>query len=445
MSAVAPTTRYAVSDGVHIAYQVVGDGPRDLVFVPGYVSNVEHWWEEPAAARFLERLAAFTRLILFDKRGTGLSDRVADVAVLERRIDDLKAVMDAAGSRQAVVLGASEAGPTGALFAATHPSRVSALILVGAMARWTSAPDYPWARSALTYKMAMRTMQASWGTGISMPLYAPSRWTDAGLRAWWSRLERTGASPGALRALLEANMSLDVRPVLPAIRVPTLVLHSAHDRAVKIGGSRYIASVIPNAKFVELPGGDHIFFGADADALLTEIQEFVTGVRPLPEPDRVLATVLFTDLVGSTDLLARLGDERWRAVLAGYRRIVRTELARFGGREIDNPGDGFLASFDGPARAVRSALAIRGALGSIELTVRQGLHTGEVEVVGPKVEGLAVHLGARVAGTAAAGEILVSSTVKDLVTGSGLRFADRGVHQLKGLPDPWHLYAVEDR
>jgi class 3 adenylate cyclase len=291
--------------------------------------------------------------------------------------------------------------------------------------------------------MVMRTMQASWGTGISMPLYAPSRWTDAGLRSWWARLERTGASPGALRALLEANMSLDVRSALPSIRVPTLVLHSVRDRAVKVGGSRYIASVIPNAKFVELPGGDHVFFGADADAILAEIEEFVTGVRPRPEPDRVLATVLFTDLVGSTELLARIGDQRWRALLGEHHRLVRAELARFGGREIDNPGDGFLASFDGPARAVRCALAIRAALRSVDLTVRQGLHTGEVELVGPKLEGLAVHLGARVAAAANGGEILVSSTVKDLVVGSGLRFADRGAHQLKGVPGEWRLYAVE--
>ena len=439
---VPPLTRYAVADGVHIAYQTVGDGPRDLLFVPGFVSNVEHWWDEPAAARFFERLATFSRVILFDKRGTGLSDRVAEVAVLERRVDDLSVVLDAIGARHAVVVGASEAGPTCAVFAATHPERVSALILVGAMARWTSAPDYPWARSALTYKMVMRTMQASWGTGISMPLYAPSRWTDAGLRSWWARLERTGASPGALHALLEANMNLDVRSVLPSIRVPTLVLHSAGDRAVKIGGSRYIASAIPDAKFVQLPGSDHVFFGSDSDALLVEIQEFVTGVRPPPDADRVLATVLFADLVGSTELLARIGDERWRSLLAEFRRLVRTELGRSGGREIDNPGDGFLASFDGPARAVRCALAIRAALGSIDLSVRQGLHTGEVEIVGAKLEGLAVHLGARVAGAASGGEILVSSTVKDLVAGSGLRFTDRGTHQLKGVPDEWHLYAV---
>jgi class 3 adenylate cyclase len=410
--------------------------------VPGFVSNVEHWWDEPAATRFFERLAAFSRVILFDKRGTGLSDRVADVAVLERRVDDLTVVLDAVGAGHAVVVGASEAGPTCAVFAATHPERVSALVLVGAMARWTSAPDYPWARSALTYKMVMRTMQASWGTGITMPLYAPSRWADAGLRSWWARLERTGAGPGALHALLEANMNLDVRPVLPSIRVPTLVLHSAGDRAVKIGGSRYIASVIPDAKFVQLPGSDHVFFGSDSDALLVEIQEFVTGVRPPPGADRVLATVLFADLVGSTELLARIGDERWRSLLAEFRRLVRTELGRSGGREIDNPGDGFLASFDGPARAVRCALAIRAALGSIDLSVRQGLHTGEVEIVGAKLEGLAVHLGARVAGAASGGEILVSSTVKDLVAGSGLRFTDRGTHQLKGVPDEWHLYAV---
>ena len=438
-----PETRYALADGVHIAYQTLGDGPRDLVFVPGFVSNLDLWWEEPAAAHFFERLAKFARLIIFDKRGTGLSDRVADVAVLERRVDDIQAVMDAVGARRAVVVGASEAGPTAALFAATHPESVEALILVGAMARWTSAPDYPWARSPLTYKMVMRTMQASWGTGITMPLYVPSRWTDTGLRSWWARLERAGTGPGALRALLEANMNLDIRPILPSIRVPTLVVHSVGDRAVKIGGSRFIAGAIPNAKLVQLPGGDHAFFGADGAALLDEIQEFVTGTRPAPESERVLATVLFTDLVGSTDLVARIGDERWRGVLAEHHRLMRAEFARFNGREIDDQGDSFLASFDGPARAVRCAQAIRTTLRSIDLSVRQGLHTGEVELVGPKFAGLAVHIGARIAASAGAGEILVSSTVKDLVSGSGLRFADRGTHQLKGVPEAWRIYAVE--
>ena len=438
-----PTTRYAVSDDVHIAYQTLGNATRDLVFVPGFVSNVEHWWEEPAAAHFFERLATFSRLILFDKRGTGLSDRVADVAVLERRVDDVKVVMDAVGAERAAIIGSSEAGPTGALFAATHPERVSALILIGAMARWTSTPDYRWARSALTYRMVMRTMQASWGTGISMPLYAPSRWADGGLRNWWARLERTGAGPGALRALLEANMNLDVRSVLPSIQAPTLILHSAGDRAVKVGGSRYMASAIPHAKYVELPGSDHIFFGSDADAILVEIEDFVTGVRPAPEGDRVLATILFTDIVGSTERAARLGDREWRRLLAQHYELTREEIERQRGALRETTGDGVKATFDGPARGVRCAQSIVDRVKSIGLEIRAGLHTGEVELRGGDLGGIAVHIAARVAAMAGPSEVLVSSTVKDLVVGSGLRFADRGAHALKGVPDQWRLFSLE--
>ena len=438
-----PTTRYAVDGDVHIAFQTLGSGARDLLFVPGFVSNVEHWWEEPAAARFFERLATFSRLILFDKRGTGLSDRVADVAVLERRVDDLGVVMDAAGAARAVIVGASEAGPTAALFAATHPERVSALVLVGAMARWTSTHEYPWARGALTYRMAMRTMQASWGTGISMPLYAPSRWSDAALRSWWARLERTGAGPGALRDLLEANMTLDVRPVLPSIRVPTLVLHSVGDRAVKVGGSRYIASVIPNARYVELPGSDHVFFGSDADAILSEVEEFVTGTRPAVEADRALATILFTDIVGSTERAASMGDRAWRQLLLQHYDICRGEIARHHGTLHETTGDGVKATFDGPARGVRCAGAIVDRVRELGIEIRAGLHTGEVEIRGEDFGGIAVHIAARVAALAGASEVLVSSTVKDLVVGSGLRFADRGPRALKGVPGDWHLFAVE--
>ena len=432
-----------MSDDVHIAYQTLGDAPRDLVFVPGFVSNVEHWWDEPAAAHFFERLATFSRLILFDKRGTGLSDRVAEVAVLERRVDDLKVVMDAVGAERAVIIGSSEAGPTAALFAATHPERVSALILIGAMARWTSTRDYRWARSALTYKMVMRTMQASWGTGISMPLYAPSRWSDAGLRSWWARLERTGAGPGALRALLEANTNLDVRPILPSIQAPTLILHSTGDRAVKVGGSRYMATAIPRAKYVELPGSDHIFFGSDADALLVEIQDFVTGVRPPPEEDRVLATILFTDIVGSTERAAQLGDREWRRLLGQHYDLTREEIDQHRGKLHETTGDGVKATFDGPARAVRCAQAIVDRVKTLGIEVRAGLHTGEVEIRSGNPGGIAVHITARVAAIAGPSEVLVSSTVRDLVVGSGLQFADRGTHVLKGVPDPWRLFALE--
>ncbi|HYK99343.1 MAG TPA: adenylate/guanylate cyclase domain-containing protein [Candidatus Acidoferrales bacterium] len=438
-----PTTRYAVADEVHIAYQTFGDGPRDLLFVPGFVSNVELWWEEPAAARFLQRLASFARVTIFDKRGTGLSDRVADVAVLERRVDDIGVVADAIGARSMVVVGASEAGPTAALFAATHPDRVSALVLVGAMARWTSTRGYPWARSELTYRMAMRTMRASWGTGISMPLYAPSRWSDANLRRWWARLERTGASPGALRALLDATMTLDVRSVLPAIRVPTLVVHSVGDRAVKVGGARFIASAIPNAKYVELPGGDHIFFGSDADALATEIEAFVTGVRPQVQPDRILATILFTDIVSSTEQAARLGDREWRQLLLRHYDLSREEIERQHGSLDETTGDGVKAQFDGPARGVRCAQAIVDRVKSLGIELRAGVHTGEVEIRDGAYGGIAVHIAARVAALAGPGEVLVSRTVKDLVVGSGLRFAERGAHTLKGIPEPWELFAVE--
>lgn len=438
-----PITRYAAANDVHIAYQTFGDGPRDLLFVPGFVSNVDLWWEEPAAARFFERLATFSRVILFDKRGTGQSDRVAEVAVLERRVDDLAVVLDAAGSARAVVVGASEAGPTAAVFAASQPDRVSALVLVGAMARWTSKKDYPWARSAVTYQMVMRTMRASWGTGISMPLYAPSRWNDGALRSWWARLERTGASPGALRALLEANMGLDVRSVLPSIHVPTLVLHSVGDRAVKVGGSRFIANAIPNAKYVELPGSDHIFFGSDADALIAEIEEFVTGTRSPADVDRVLATILFTDIVGSTERAARLGDREWRRLLEQQYAISRVEIERHHGVLQETTGDGVKATFDGPARAIRCAQQIVERVRPLGIEIRAGLHTGEVVRRGTDFGGIAVHIAARVAAAADASQVLVSSTVRDLVIGSGVRFTDRGSHVLKGLPGSWQLFEAE--
>lgn len=439
----APPTRYAVADDVHIAYQTFGNGPLDVLFVPGFVSNVDLWWEEPAAAHFFDRLATFSRVILFDKRGTGQSDRVAEVAVLERRVDDLGLVLDAVGSTRAAVIGASEAGPTAALFAASHPDRVSALVLVGAMARWTSARDYPWARSPLTYRMVMRTMQASWGTGISMPLYVPSRWNDGTLRGWWARLERTGAGPGALRALLEANMDLDVRPILASIRVPTLVVHSAGDRAVKVGGSRYIARTIPDAKYVELPGSDHIFFGSDADALIAEVEEFVTGRRSPVEIDRVLATILFTDIVGSTERAAQLGDRDWRRLLDQHYDISRLEIERHHGVLQETTGDGVKATFDGPARGIRCAREIVDRVRPLGIEIRAGLHTGEVQRRESDFGGIAVHIAARVAAAAGASEVLVSSTVRDLVVGSGIRFSERGSHLLKGVPGSWLLYAVQ--
>ncbi|HEY7141608.1 MAG TPA: adenylate/guanylate cyclase domain-containing protein [Methylomirabilota bacterium] len=436
-------THYARSGDVNIAYQVVGDAPRDLVLVPGWVSNIEVFWEEPACARFLERLAAFTRLILFDKRGTGLSDRVTDLPNLETRMDDVRAVMDTVGSERAALLGYSEGGPMCALFAATYPARTSAVIAVGSYARRTWAPDYPWGPLPEQRRQFIERCQREWGGPVGLDERWPSAAADERVRKWWARLLRMGASPGANAALLQMNDEMDVRHVLPAIRVPTLVVHSVGDRALSAGGSRFMAAQIPGARYVELRGDDHVPWGEDADAILDEVEEFLTGVRHGPEPDRVLATVLFTDIVGSTEKAAALGDRRWRDLLEGHHGLVRRELGRFRGREVDTAGDGVLATFDGPARAVRCARAVSDSVRALGLEVRAGLHTGEVELQGEKVSGLAVHIGARVAAAAGPGEVLVSSTVKDLVAGSGLRFQDRGSHALRGVPGEWHLFALE--
>jgi pimeloyl-ACP methyl ester carboxylesterase len=438
-----PDTRYARSGDVNIAYQVVGDAPRDLVLVPGWVSNIEVFWEEPACARFLQRLASFTRLILFDKRGTGLSDRVSDMPNLETRMDDVRAVMDTVGSGRAALLGNSEGGPMCALFAATYPARTTALIAAGSYARRTWAPDYPWGPTTEQRQKFIERCQREWGGPVGLDERWPSAARDERVRTWWARLLRMGASPGACVALLQMNDEMDVRHVLPAVRVPTLVLHSVGDQALDVRGSRYMAERIPGAKYVELPGSDHIPWGEDADAILDEIEEFLTGVRHGPEPDRVLATVLFTDIVGATEKAATLGDRRWRDLLEGHHAVVRRELGRFRGREVDTAGDGFLATFDGPARAVRCATAVRDGVRGLGLDIRAGLHTGECEVMGEKLGGMAVHIGARVAAAAGPGEVLVSSTVKDLVAGSGLRFQDRGLKTLKGVPGEWHLFALE--
>jgi pimeloyl-ACP methyl ester carboxylesterase len=438
-----PETRYARSGDVNIAYQVVGDAPRDLVLVPGWVSNIEVFWEEPAVARFLQRLASFTRLILFDKRGTGLSDRVTDLPNLETRMDDVRAVMDTVGSERAALFGYSEGGPMCALFAATYPARTTALITAGSYARRLWLPDYPWGPTPDQHRAFMDRCQREWGGAVGLDERWPSAARDERVRGWWGRLLRMGSSPAANVALLRMNAEMDIRHVLPAIRVPTLVLHSAGDGILPPGGSRYLADRIPGARFVELPGIDHVPWGEDADAILDEIEEFLTGVRHGPEPDRVLATVLFTDIVGSTEKAAALGDRRWRDLLESHHLLVRRELGRFRGREIDTAGDGFLATFDGPARAVRCACAVSDGVRGLGLEVRAGLHTGEVELLERKVSGLAVHIGARVASAAGPGEVLVSSTVKDLVAGSGLHFQDRGVQTLKGVPGEWHLFAVE--
>ena len=440
---VQPETRYAKSGDVHIAYQIVGEGPRDLVLVPGWVSHVECVWDDPGFARFLGRLAAFSRLIIFDKRGTGLSDRVPGIPTLEERMDDVRTVMDAAGSERAVLCGISEGGPMSVLFAATYPERTASLVLYGAQAKVTPDPSYPWGWTLEQLDAFVAAVKASWGQEDSrtLAMLAPSVADDLALRHWWARYERQSASPGAFAALFRMNAEIDVRSVLPTIRAPTLVLHREGDRCVTVDQGRYLAEHIPGAKYVELPGIDHLVL-VGFDPILDEIEEFLTGVRPGPTWDRALATVLFTDIVGATEQTARLGDQRWRDLLDRYHALIRTELAFFRGREVKTLGDGFLATFDGPARAIRCACAIRDGLGQLGIEIRAGLHTGECELMGDDVGGIAVHIGARVAARAAPGEVLVSSTVKDLVAGSGLHFVDRGVHKLHGVPEEWRLFVV---
>jgi pimeloyl-ACP methyl ester carboxylesterase len=444
MTCVRPETKYARSGEVHIAYQVVGDGPLDLVLVPGWISHIEHQWEDPAHAHFLERLASFSRLITFDKRGTGLSDRVAESALptLEQRMDDVRAVMDAVGCSRAALVGVSEGGPMSALFAATYPERTVALVMYGTYARRIRDTDYPWAPTGEEAAAVLAAYQQNWGTPFRLEVFAPSVANDERWRQWWARHQRLAASPGAGVALARMNIEIDIREILPSISVPTLVLHRTDDRLAHIEGARYMAARIPGAKCVEQPGDDHLPWLGDADALVAEIQEFLTGVRPAADVDRVLATVMFCDIVGSTERVAALGDARWRDLLTRFHELVRRETSRFRGRIIDTAGDGMLASFDGPARAIRCASSIRDAANALGLQVRSGLHTGECEKAGDKFAGIAVHIGARVAATAQPDETLVTSTVKDLVAGSGLRFADRGAHSLKGVAGSWHLFAA---
>jgi class 3 adenylate cyclase/alpha-beta hydrolase superfamily lysophospholipase len=443
--AMRPETRYAKSGDVHLAYQVAGEGAVDLILVHGWISHLEHQWEDPSLARFLDRLASFSRLILFDKRGTGLSDRVADSALptLEQRMDDVRAVMDAVGSTRAALFGISEGGPLSALFAATYPERTSALIMYGSYAKWIRDAEYPWAPTREDHEAAFKAYEEHWGTPIGLKIFAPSVAEDERWRQWWAQQLRLSASPGAGVTLYRMNVEIDIRPILPTIRVPTLILHRAGDRLMNPGGSRYMAQQIPAAKFVELAGADHIAWIGDVDTLLAEVQEFVTGVRPACEMDRVLATVLFVDIVGSTERAAELGDVRWRDLMENFQHQVSKEVARSGGRVINTAGDGVFASFNGPARAIRCACAVRDAVAAMGLTVRSGLHTGECEIDDDTVAGIAVHIGARVAAHAAPGEILLSSTVKDLVAGSGLRFLDRGSHSLKGVAGRWRLFAVQ--
>jgi pimeloyl-ACP methyl ester carboxylesterase len=438
-----PETRYAKSGDLNIAYQVVGDGPFDLVYVPGWISNIELTWDEPTHARLLRRLSGFSRLILFDKRGTGLSDPVSvdRLPTLEQRMDDLRAVMDAAGSESAVLFGSSEGGLMSVLFAATYPERTRALVALAIYAKRIWSADYPWAPTPEARAAEIAELERTWGGEMDISNLAPS--ADDAFKRRAVRYLRRSASPGAAVALLRMNTQIDVRDVLPTIQVPTLVIQRTGDRDVNVEEARWIAGQIPGAKYVELPGDEHLIWAGDVDAVVDEVEEFLTGTRPVHATDRVLATVLFTDIVGSTERVAELGDRDWAGVLAEHHVIVRRELERFRGREVDTAGDGFLATFDGPARAIRCACAARDALRSLQLEIRVGLHTGECESVGEKVGGIAVHTGARVANMARPGEVLVSSTVKDLVAGSGIRFEDRGEHELKGVGS-WRLYSVVD-
>ncbi len=439
----SPDVRYARSGDVHIAYQVLGDGPLDLVWVAGMVTNLEVLWDISEYRRFCEQLASFSRLILFDKRGMGLSDRVR-AGTLEERMDDVRAVLDAAESEAAALIGVSEGGPMSMLFAATYPERTRALVLCGAEVKEEITEDWPWGESTREEFEAnadLTRIVAAWGKGLWVDYIMPSRKGDERLRELFGRLQVQSASPAEALAFMKMAFEIDVREVVPSVSVPTLVLHRTEDSVCHVENARWPARNIEGARYVELPGVDHVPW-SDGDDILAEIREFLTGVREPINPDRVLATVLFTDIVGSTERARELGDRRWRDLLEQHHTLVRAELERFRGREVDTAGDGFLATFDGPARALRCARAITEAVRPLGLEVRAGVHTGEVELADDAVRGIAVHTGARVASHAGAGEVLVSQTVKDLVAGSGIEFEDRGIRELKGIPGEWRLYAV---
>ena len=439
----APPIRYAANGDIHLAYQTVGDGPIDLVVVAGAVTNLEVLWDFREYRAWVEELAAFTRVILFDKRGMGLSDRVR-IGTLEERMDDVRAIMDHAGSASAALLGVSEGGPMSMLFAATHPERARGLILTGAEVKEETTDDWPWGESTredFEQYMTIENILERWGKGTAIGYFIPSRADDEYAREWFGRLQLQSASPGDALATMRMAFEIDVRHVAPSIVTPTLILHRTDDRVCHVENARWLARHVQGSKYVELPGDTHPPF-VDGEDMMAEIREFLTGVREPAEPDRVLATVLFTDIVGSTERARELGDRRWRDLVARHHEVVRAELTRFRGREVDTAGDGFFATFDGPARAIRSAKAISESVRGLGLEIRAGLHTGEVELAGDDVRGIAVHTGARVAAQAGASEVLVSQTVKDLVAGSGIELEDRGAHQLKGVPGEWRLFAV---
>jgi class 3 adenylate cyclase len=437
-----PETSYAWNEGTALAYQVVGSSGPDLLFVPGSVTHLEWQWEEPRVSRFLTRLASFCRLILMDPRGLGLSDRLTEVPTLEERVSDLMAVLDAAGSERATLFGNADTGPPAIAAAVFHPERVDGLILCGTYAKASWSEDYPLGWTVERADELREFIRTRWGTVDELVGAIPSLADDQAFRQWYATLNRVGASPRAILLLLEMTMAVDVRPLLPRISVPTLVMHRAGDRIVSADGGRYLAERIPGARWVELPGDDFVLWSGDTDAIADEIEEFMTGRRGVAEPARIVATVMFTDVVGSTDRAREMGDRAWAALLEAHNVRVRAELHRFGGREIDTAGDGFLAWFDTPGAAIRCARSVRDSVDQIGVKLRIGLHTGECEVVGDKLRGIAVHVGARVASKAGGGEILTSQTVRDLVSGSGTDFEERGTHELKGVPGEWRLYSI---
>ena len=437
-----PQTRYVKSGDVHIAYQVVGDGPFDVVYVPGFVSNLEAIWESPTRTSFFHRLSSFCRLILFDKRGTGLSDRTSQIFTLEQRISDVQAIMDAVGSQRAALVGVSEGGPMAILFAVTYPQRTLAIAIYGSYARKSWAADCPFGWTDERWETFFENVERHWGTteGFDFSQWAPSIAHDQAKLNATAAYFRASGSPGAVRAVMQMNREIDVRGVLSAVKVPTLILHRTGDLITSIEQARYLAKHIPGAKLVEFPGDDHMPTVGDSNAILDEVQQFLTGTRHVAALDRIVTTLLFTDIVGSTKLAGELGDSAWLRLLESYYQLVHRQLERFRGREIDTAGDGLFATFDGPARGVCCAQAICENAKALGIDIRAGLHTGEVEIIGEKVGGVAVHIGARVAAQARAGEVLVSRTVKDLIAGSGIQFADHGTHALKGIDGEWQLF-----
>lgn len=436
--AIMSVTRYAKSGDVHIAYQVFGEGPVDIVLVPGFVSHVENNWDEPGYARWLKRLSSFARVVMFDKRGTGLSDSVSELPCLDHRMEDVQAVLDAVGIERAALVGISEGGPLSTLFAGTYPERCRALVLYGTFARFSS-----WLPDERSLKALIDYIDTSWGTGASLPMFAPSLKDDSAFVDWWGRFERLGARPADAIKLMRMNSRIDISDILPSVHVPTLVIHRTDDVTIDVEGGRYLAEHIEGARIEEIAGVDHLpWVGENALRIVDLIEEFLTGSKPSYHADRVLATVLFTDIVGSTKRAEALGDRRWRDLLASHDSAVRREIAAFSGNEIKSLGDGFLATFDGPARAIRCAMAICEAVRPLGIDCRMGLHTGEVELSGGDVHGIAVHTASRISGLAGSSEILVSRTVRDLVAGSGIQFADKGQAVLEGLSEPMVLYSA---